>query len=210
MSGQTRLFGEPDQLPESSQWWTPMWCARRIASWVSPTARVLEPAAGSGNLIAALLERGHDPALITGVERDPDWAQHTTNRFEGRVSILCADFLGPDCANYLEMLPTFDVAFGNFPYEGGQHAAFTERALDLGVPLVIGVFPHSVEYGIDRDQLWRTKAQVTRRARLPARVSYGGAHSASFETVCLKIKRRERARRDDDLMLAVEEVWVQP
>lgn len=202
---QENLFGEPAQVPEHSQWWTPNWLARRLAQWVSPSAQVLEPSCGSGNLIAALLECGHNPDLIVGIERDPEWAEFCRARFDGQVRIITCDFLG-----YSDVLHGgHHVCFGNFPYEGGQHAAFTEHALDLGIPVVIGVFPHSIEYGVDRDQLWRTKAQVTRRARLPARVSYGGAHSASFETVCLRIKRRELAREADDLMVVTEEIWTE-
>lgn len=198
-SQQANLFGEPPQSAESSQWWTPPSLARRLVEWVPPGSRVIEPSCGSGNLIAALLERGHDPELITGVELDPLWAEHCRHRFGGRVRIVTQDFL----SHYGQ----YDCALTNPPYEKGQHSAFLEGLLDMGVPLVVGVFPHPIEFGVDRDHLWRTKARVWRRARLPARVSYGGEHSASFETICLAVKRRDRERAEGEINYPAEEVW---
>lgn len=202
MTAQVHMFGEPPMRAESSQWFTPMSIARRMAAWVAPHQRVLEPACGSGNLIAALLERGHDPALITGVELDPAWADHARDRFDRKVDISCADFITRETT--LE----FDVCLMNPPFENAAHAMFVERALEL-VPHVIGLFPSSIEYGEDRDAvLWQKLAMVTRRARLPGRVKYGGAFSASFDSCVLKIGRRATVRSPEQTAVVVEEVWT--
>lgn len=201
MTTQVHLFGEPPMRAESSQWFTPMSIARRMAAWVAPHQRVLEPACGSGNLIAALLERGHDPSLILGVELDPAWATHTSERFDHRVNVHCVDFLEWECP------VEFDVCLTNPPFENAAHAAFVERALELA-PHVIGLFPSSIEYGEDRDAvLWQKLAMVTRRARLPGRVKYGGAFSASFDSCVLKIGRRATVRSPEQTAVVVEEVW---
>lgn len=208
MIDQGTLFGEPERRPELSQYFTPPWIARRLAAWVPTSWRVVEPSCGGGNLIAALLENTHEPSLIIGVELDPQWAQHTTNRFDGAVPVLCADFLGPDCSNYLAMWQPIDCVVCNPPFEKNLHSAFVERALERA-PVVIGIFPSSIEFGLERhNSLW-SKAQVTRRARLPQRVSYGGNFAASFDTVALQIQRRRWPREPDERIAVEEEVWVQ-
>jgi len=199
---QQHLFGEPEQDPESSQWWTPLWLALKAASLMTVGARIIEPSCGSGNLIEALLRLGHDPCDIVGVERDPAWAKFARERFGGRVTILCADFLDPS----LSGLGLFDECLQNPPFEEGLHEAFVLRALDLA-PTVVGVLPVSIEYGKDRDAgLW-SQARVEFRARLPERVKYGGDHSASFDTVALRIRRRLETRRLNETVTVAEEVW---
>lgn len=205
LPGQTSLFGEPPLRSDLSQWHTPQTVARRLAAWVQPTMRVLEPACGSGNLIAALLERGHDPARILGVELDAAWMEHAYERFsKQRVQIVQGDFLKL-ASLYSDHA---DVVLMNPPFEDGAHSAFVEKALEIS-ELVIGIFPVTIEFGKDRDRdLWAKKARVVRRARLPDRVKYGGSFSASFETVALKIVRRDRPRASDEVLTVQEEVWT--
>jgi predicted RNA methylase len=205
MSSQASLFSEPANRPELSQWFTPMALARQLARWVPRNVRVLEPACGSGNLIAALLEQGHDPKLITGVEVDEKWMSFAHDRFKGRVGIYCADFLehAPLYSDHAE------YALTNPPFENGQHSAFVEKLLEIGTSAVVAVLPSSIEFGLDRDQtLWRSKAQVVRRARLPKRVQYGGDFSASFDSVALKIVRRTEPRAPGEVSVVSEEVWL--
>lgn len=204
LPGQVSLFGEPPLRPELSQWHTPMAVARRLAHWIPKGVRVLEPACGSGNLIAALLELGHDPALITGVELDPSWAQHARDRFQGRVRIICGDFLALSTDTFGKV----DVVLTNPPFEDGAHSAFVAHALKVAFTTV-GIFPVTIEFGGQRDRdLWSKVARVIRRARLPERVKYGGAFSASFETVALKIIRRNAPRLPGELATVLEEVWT--
>lgn len=197
---QINLLDEPERDLALSQYHTPAWLARRLAAWVSPTARVLEPACGSGNLIDALLRRGHDPARIVGVELDRGWAEFARARFDGRVEIWCANFLE-------DVFGRFDVVVQNPPFEDGQMTAFVGHALEHHAPQTFAIVPDYIEFGEERDRVyWAHKWQVQRRVRLPERVKYGGKWQATFETVVLKIERRT-VPRHDELRSVVEEVW---
>lgn len=214
LPNQISLFGEPELRPELSQWFTPMTVARRLARWVPKGVRVLEPACGSGNLIAALLELGHHHKMILGVDLDPKWAASARARFEHHrspgdgpltgVQVVQGDFLKlaslyKDHAQAVVMNP---------PFEDGGHVAFVERALEIST-VVIGIFPVTIEFGAERDRdFWAPKAKVVRRARLPSRVKYGGSDSAKFETVALEIVRRDRPRAADEVLSVREEVWA--
>lgn len=195
------LFGVPPIDPRQSQFFTPMWVARRLAKWIPPTHHVLEPSAGSGNLIAALLERGHPVSLITAVEQDPRWAEYLTERFPG-LPVYGGNFFG------VKWQPGtfFDVCLMNPPYEGNLHCEFVGHALGLARE-VIGVFPCSFEFTQERDALlWATKARVTHRVRFPERLDFGGDESGKQDSVALRIVAR-RHERKDELAVVSEEVW---
>lgn len=204
---QENLFGEPQLRPELSQWHTPPAIAcklveRFIVGQWGGIPHVLEPACGGGNLIRALLASGATrPDRVTGVELDPEWAGHARERFGDEVKIVVGDFLRSERLY-------FDIVLMNPPFENGLHARFLEHALEMAAPVVIGIFPASIEFGLERDRLWREKAIVTRRARIPGRVQYGGSFSASFDTVALVIERRRKPREPGELMTVREEVWL--
>ncbi|MBA2684323.1 MAG: hypothetical protein H0X39_00310 [Actinobacteria bacterium] len=186
--------------PAQSQWSTPMWLARKMAAWCWRGARVLEPCAGEGNLIAALLELGHLPSSIIAIERDPRFALHLQERFP-RVSVTCGDFLELPCA------PRIDCVLMNSPFEKNAQMHFALKALETARECVL-LAPTNIEFSLTRDEeMWRTKAQVARRARLPVRPRFGGPHTASFDSVVLKLKRRDGPRRDDEIAQVSEEVW---
>jgi SAM-dependent methyltransferase len=65
--------------------------------WVDGTARILEPGAGDGALVAAVLEQ-MDDVVVTAVEIDPARAEDLRERFAGdeRVRVICADVLTID------------------------------------------------------------------------------------------------------------------
>lgn len=201
---QVNLFGEPELSPALSQWHTPDWIARRLAAWVPMGARVLEPSCGAGNLIAALLSVNAS-ARITAVELDPAWAQHCRERFAGlvqagRIVVRNACFKSDSWGR-------FDVVLMNPPFEGGLHAEFLNLALDYA-PVVLAILPVAIEFGEERDRVfWARKGRVTRRARLPERVKYGGDSQASFETVALRVERRADLRAPGELSAVIEEVW---
>ena len=197
---QTNMFGEPELSPALSQWHTPEWIARRLAAWVKPTMTVLEPSCGAGNLICPLLDRGHDPARIVGVELDEGWAEHCRARFSDRVKVHHGDFL-------TDFWGSFDAVLMNPPFEGGLHAQFLEHAL-VHAAVVLAVLPVAIEFGEERDRLfWARRGRTTRRARLPERVKYGGASQASFETVALRVERRAKIRVPGEISAVLEEVW---
>lgn len=196
---QADLFGEPPRDLAKSQLFTPMWLARRMAELVPRNARVAEPACGTGNLIQGLLDSGHDPRFITGVELVHETAAFAFSRFEHNVNIVCGDFFTAE-------LGRFDVVLMNPPYEANQHMRFVVRALELA-PVVVGLFPTDFEATQERDaQLWATKGVVTHRKVLPERVKFSG-QGGQNEHAVLRIMRREHSRRFGEVRQVHEETW---
>lgn len=58
----------------------------------SPGERILEPSAGTGNLVAALLDAGHEPGNVVAVEMALSLADALRKRLDG-VTVETADFL---------------------------------------------------------------------------------------------------------------------
>lgn len=196
------LFGSPKLDAEQSQWMTPPWLARRLARWVLRGQRVIEPSCGTGNLLEALILEGHDYRMLLGVERDERLAEHARSRFGGDVNVVRGDFLSLDFGRR-----RFDVAVMNPPFEGNAHMRFVLRALELA-PVVVGVFPVSFRFGGERDrELWAQHAAVTHVAMMPERVNYGGDQSPSFDSIALRIMRREHPRVNETRSQVFEEVW---
>ena len=110
------------------QWDTPPWLAARVAEelslWDVETAHVLEPSAGLGNVVAALLDRG--VPRVTAIELDPLRVAHLRSRFDHRVTVIEADFL--DAA---PLLGDFDGIAGNPPYDSGADTAHLAAIADI-------------------------------------------------------------------------------
>lgn len=196
----TDLFGEPTRDPEQSQLFTPMWLARRMVTWIRRDARVLEPACGTGNLLAALVEAGHRPELLAGIERDARMVDFARERLPG-VDVRCSDFFDLGLAD-----APADVVLMNPPYEENAHLRFVLRALRIA-PVVIALVPADFEFTQARDaELWAARGVVRRRAILPERVRFAG-EGGQNEHVALLIARRMQARRYGEERLVCEETW---
>lgn len=198
---QTSMFAELPALdPSASQWFTPAWIAERMATWVPDGASVLEPSAGNGALLRPLLTRGHPRTRLTACELDPRWINELRKL---DIPVMMGDYLSQRWKSW-----HFDVCLMNPPYEDGLHADFVAHAL-THCREVIALVPSSIEFTATRDeQLWRN-AVVTKRARLPNRVKFGGDNSASFDSVVLRIVRRTVPRGFEGLPdLVEEEVWL--
>jgi predicted RNA methylase len=202
MGTQIDMFGLPAFKPELGQWHTPMWLARKAAQWLTPGASVFEPACGGGNLIAAARERG---CRVVAGDIDPAWAAQARCRFpEGEVPVFCGDFLEE---SELWCIHGPDEFFMNPPFEANKHMEFVLHALEIA-GVVVGIFPASFEFGKERDdKLWASSGFVSRRARLPERVDYGGDQSPSFDSVVLRIEARHHLRAPGELNSVIEEVW---
>lgn len=108
-----------------SQFYTPDDLAARIAEFalrdVEPRT-VLEPSAGQGALVRALL--GRAPALqITCIDLDPKNAHALLAEFTRSVFVSSADFLSFAPAQ------RFDLAVMNPPFDGGTAATHIRHAL---------------------------------------------------------------------------------
>jgi predicted RNA methylase len=202
---QAHLFGEPELKPALSQWHTPPWLARRLAAWVPRGARVIEPSCGGGALLEALLNAGHQPVNLMGLDVDPAWVHHCRERLPS-VRVEVADFL--DLAAYMLVKDACDVVAMNPPFEDNLHMRFVLRALFVA-PVVVGIFPVGFEFSAVRDrELWSTRGVVTRRAKMPDRVQYGGLTTPSFDSVALQIERRTSPRARGEVCDVREEVWT--
>src|SRR5690606_42054775 len=88
----------PKQNPERSQWFTPPEIAREMVRMVAqflrmrPDARILEPSAGRGNLVRAMLELSSGFARIDAVELDARW-QGSLEGLGDNVRVEICDYL---------------------------------------------------------------------------------------------------------------------
>lgn len=121
-------FGREARVEEDkSQWFTRPEDALKLLRWDGPSGKVrhiLEPAAGSGNLIAAA-RKVHPDASVCAFEIDEFYVERIRDTFGSSVAV--------SHANYLEraapMVP-YDVCVMNPPYEDGADGAFLEKAMD--------------------------------------------------------------------------------
>lgn len=132
-----------------SQFDTPPWLAVHVAAelylWDVETAHVLEPSAGTGNVVQALLDRG--VARVTAVELDPLRVAHLRERFASApVDVICADFL----AVADQLGDHFDGIAGNPPYSKGADTEHLAAIADVML---------RCEFGVMASLLLRTVAQ---------------------------------------------------
>ena len=93
---------------------------------IEPGMRVLEPSAGTGNLVGWVLGYG---AHCTAVEVNPRLCAAISARFPISVPVICADFMQWDGER-------FDVAVMNPPFERRQDEAHLRRALTMAYRVV--------------------------------------------------------------------------
>lgn len=189
-----------------SQWYTPPKLAERMWSWwvthqtaARPDMRwhVLEPSAGNGSLVRAVLA-SDVVARVHAFELDPR-----------NVELLKQLVPKPGCVLDVEqgdfllapVVGRYHVALMNPPYEDGQDVDFVLRAL-AWAPVVVGVFRSAIVHGDDRYQrLWRW-VDPTRGRWLSDRPAFGTgdkSDSARSDFIVLELVMRERARTDKEL-----------
>jgi predicted RNA methylase len=125
-----------DAKRTAEQFFTPLLVAERVwdRAQLLPEHSVLEPSAGSGNLLNAPLRLG---CRITCVEQDARLADLLRPL---NVEVVCADFLSLEWAT-----PRFDRVIMNPPFGRGADIAHVTRALQLLLPggrLVAIMSPH--------------------------------------------------------------------
>lgn len=186
----------PEQDPALAQWFTPPEIAREMvrmaASWLRmrPDARILEPSAGRGNLVRAVLEV-NPRARIDAVEIDARWQ----SSLEG---------LGPnvrvDICDYLER-PTpaqrYQLGTTNPPYDGGEESAHLAKMLDE-CDRIIALLPARSLHGAERHRrVWsrfrgewwlREQVHLVRRPKFGPR-NKDGCYGGSDEIVLLDMHR---------------------
>ncbi len=113
-------------VARESQYFTPRSLADRIVTWarVSPGMRVLEPSAGSGNIVRALVDAG---CFVTAIEKDERIAGALSIEFFGpapAVNVVHDDFLSVRAG-----VGVHDLAVMNPPLNGGAGPEHVARAL---------------------------------------------------------------------------------
>ncbi len=116
---------------ELGQYFSPEWLAGEMARLAKVDgARVLEPSAGDGALVAACLRAG--AAHVLAVELDPAMCVKLVARFfdevqAGVVEIVCADFLTLPT----ERFERIHSIVGNPPYDKGMDGDHLARIADV-------------------------------------------------------------------------------
>lgn len=136
----------PELLPALSQWHTPTWLARRMVAWADllPGARVLEPSAGGGAIVAEI-PLGVD---VTAVEIDPRWLPVLRERCP-EAGVIASDFLA------LYPAVRFDVAVMNPPLDGGVGVQHVAHALQFA-PRVVSLLRAGDLHGKARRSFWQS------------------------------------------------------
>lgn len=120
-------FGRDERVTEDrSQWFTPSPIATRMVKWAGDIkpARILEPSAGGGNLVAAARGRWAS-AEITACELDPHYVDRLGQSFaEDRgVRVLAGDYRS------VRHESRFDLGIANPPYEDGLDGEFLAKMM---------------------------------------------------------------------------------
>lgn len=132
-----------------SQWFTPADVATRMveSARLIRNARVLEPSAGHGALVSAVLQSMLS-ARVDAVEIDPDVAARIAT--DGRVRLEVCDYL-----TRAAPAEPYDIAVMNPPYEGGLDGLFIEKAMRECLR-VIALIRIAALCGKDRyERVWR-------------------------------------------------------
>jgi len=163
---------------ERDCWMTPGWLACKFAAWADIAGRhVLEPCAGTGNLVRALYN--HGASRVSACEINVDFAR----RIEGCRE---ADFLSTDPSSW-----DVDIVVMNPPFS--LACEFISHSLRIA-PRVCAILPSDAWSTPSRARLWREVARPTRIAFLAERPRFEGSKDMSpgtnFMFVCA-IRRTE-------------------
>jgi phospholipid N-methyltransferase len=112
---------------------TPAPVADRVVSLlgIEPGDRVLEPSAGTGALIDAIVRAGAQPVTIDAVEASPELAQRLIQRAPyPHLFVRCGDFLEMD-VGHLGDIGRFDKILMNPPFDHGSDVKHVEHALSM-------------------------------------------------------------------------------
>ena len=180
-----------------SQWWTPPEIAARLVELAMDGLRfpaVIEPSAGSGVLVDAILA-ARPMASLTAVELDPAWASRLRERYGDGVRLVEGDFLSASLA------PAAVVVM-NPPYEGGLDGAFLERAMELA-PRVVALLRLNALVGQERhERVWSRIGRgwhldvVAYLARRPVFLAAGAAtDGAKSDFVAVRLTQGTRMRK---------------
>lgn len=172
---------------ELNQWYTPPELAKRMAELVDLRGkRVLEPSAGSGNLVRAALDAGADDVIAFDVDDRNVIGLRKRFADDVRFAALHRDFLmqPPKRVDF----DRFDVALMNPPWDDGQHWKHIAHALKFA-PVVVALAPLAMLEGEDRRQQFWTKVNLDALCVCSSRPAFG-PEGGKMPVACYVIVRR--------------------
>jgi len=204
---QAPLF-ESEHQPSAaaSQWYTPAREAKLIAEFADlpDDARVLEPAAGRGALIAAAPQWDWTAVELDGRNANSPELDRLLAR-SVIAELWCCDFL----TTTVEQLGTFDAVIMNSPYENDLDVAFVLHALRFA-PKVVALLRSAFRHSSKRwDEVWR-HVDVARQAELVERPRFGqgiGGTSPMSDFAVFEFRRRERPRDRGEATMVEVRWW---
>lgn len=198
-----------DLNPDLAQWFTPDWLADHVAELIPfefltwRPYRVLEPAAGDGALIRAML-RAHPTLHRYGVTID---AVDVDGRFAWPLSAVAAEArkiraeMHVEIGSYLDRPAPerrYDVAITNPPFTRGMETPFLAKLLDE-CDQIIAILPSRALHGLARhDAIWRRFEPVGSADRewsirainyCIRRPKFAGANGGKDEIVIVDLQR---------------------
>lgn len=113
--------------------------------------RVLEPSAGTGALISAIVDAAGVALRITAIEKNVEMARGLQESFGGALNVICADFMDafPDAG---KCAPNFDAAVMNPPFSRQQDIKHVNHAIKFLRPggRLVAVMAAGVTFRQDR------------------------------------------------------------
>lgn len=173
------------------------------ARYVRPRT-VIEPSAGRGALIRAMLDSAYPPERVLAFDVDPEniTELHRLQREHplGHViEVRARDFLAAEVTERL------DAALMNPPYEDNQDVDFIAQAL-LWAPRAVSIVPSRIEHSEGRSDFW-ARHDAPRRAVLELRPQFGGDKSPMTDFKVMEFVRRAWVRAHGELVVVTEERW---
>jgi len=175
----------PQLRPDLSQFFTPSPVAERMVEWAGVDAgmKVLEPAAGSGRIVAPLMSAGCN---VTAFEIDARF-------YDQLVGVAAGDPITIHVGRDFLTAPVgkADLCVQNPPYHDNLDVAFILRSLEWA-PRTVALLRSVTWHGFDRwNTLWRF-VKVRRVAKLIRRPDFGGEHSPKADFAVFDLHRRSR------------------
>jgi len=185
MSGQLALGDwAPPLNPALSQWHTPYELAVRMVEWagvnLNPGMTVLEPSAGGGSIVHALVAAGAD---VVAFEIDTAWA-HAFKQDPTFKPVICT------VADFLDVPPqdgAVDLAVMNPPLDGGVGPAHVARALEWA-PRVVSVLRGGDLFGVEHHRVLWSRSYLSGIAWCVRRPVFGGSGAAT-DFVVVDVRR---------------------